>query len=58
MLIYEQLLQGLRQAFAFAISEIFLIVLTVILIAPVVHIFIKEIPLRKQNALDVSLGDK
>ena len=46
---FEQLLNVLRQALASALSEVFLIGLVVVLIALVIHLFIKEIPLRKQH---------
>jgi len=47
--LFEQLLQVLRQALDSALSEVFFIGLVVVALALVVHLFIKEIPLRKQH---------
>jgi predicted MFS family arabinose efflux permease len=47
--LFEQLLQVLRQALDSALSEVFLIGLFVVALAFVIHLFIREIPLRKQH---------
>jgi len=46
---FEQIIQSLRHALAFAVSEVFFIGFVITLIALAIHFFIKEIPLRKQN---------
>ena len=45
--IFEQVLQVLRQALNSALSEVFLVAFGGVLLALVIHVFIKEIPLRK-----------
>jgi EmrB/QacA subfamily drug resistance transporter len=45
----DQILQTMRQALAFAISQVFTIALGLILIGFIANLFIKEIPLRKQH---------
>lgn len=47
--IYDQLLHGLRQALALAITEAFLIGFFITLAALIVTFFLKEIPLRKHH---------
>ena len=47
--IFEQVLQALRHSLSSALSEVFLVGFGGVLLALVIHIFIKEIPLRKQN---------
>ncbi|MFC2033210.1 MDR family MFS transporter [Chloroflexota bacterium] len=47
--LFEQVLQVLRHALSTAISEVFLVSLGAVIIALVIQLFIKEIPLRKQN---------
>jgi EmrB/QacA subfamily drug resistance transporter len=48
---FEQVLQALRQALESALSEVFLIVTGVLIVAFIVNFFIKEIPLRKGHVL-------
>jgi EmrB/QacA subfamily drug resistance transporter len=45
----DQILQIMRQALAFAISQVFTIALGLILIGFIANLFIKEMPLRKQH---------
>ncbi len=52
-----QVLLALRQALDSALSLVFLIGLSTVLIALIVHFFIKEIPLRKQHILDEQPGN-
>ena len=47
--IFEQVLQALRHSLSSALSEVFLVGFGGVLLALVIHVFIKEIPLRKQN---------
>lgn len=47
--LFEQVLQVLRQALGSALSQVFLIGLFTLVIAFVINLFIKEIPLRKQH---------
>ncbi|MFC2003848.1 MDR family MFS transporter [Chloroflexota bacterium] len=47
--IFEQVVQVLRHSLSTAISEVFLISLGAVLLALVIYVFIKEIPLRKTN---------
>ena len=46
---FEQVVQVLRHSLSTAISEVFLISLGAVLLALVIYVFIKEIPLRKTN---------
>jgi predicted PurR-regulated permease PerM len=46
---FEQLLQTLRASLSSALSYIFFIGLFIVVIAWVVNLFLKEIPLRKHN---------
>ncbi|MBI2832378.1 MAG: MFS transporter [Chloroflexi bacterium] len=50
--LFQQILQTLREALSASLVEVFLISFVVVLVALVVHLFIKEIPLRKQHVLD------
>jgi EmrB/QacA subfamily drug resistance transporter len=47
----DQILQTMRQALSYAISQVFTIALGLILIGFIANLFIKEIPLRKQHDL-------
>jgi len=47
--VYQQLLLSLRQALAFAISQVFSMAFFLIVFAFIVSLFIKEVPLRKQH---------
>ncbi|MFC1995000.1 MDR family MFS transporter [Chloroflexota bacterium] len=47
--LFEQVLQMLRQALSAAISDVFLVSLGAVIMALVIQLFIKEIPLRKHN---------
>ena len=47
--LFEQVLQVLRHALSTAISDVFLVSLGAVIIALVIQLFIKEIPLRKHN---------
>jgi EmrB/QacA subfamily drug resistance transporter len=49
--LFDQLLHGLRQALASAISEVFLIGFAIALVGLVTTFFLKEIPLRKRNEM-------
>ncbi|MCX6003252.1 MAG: MDR family MFS transporter [Chloroflexi bacterium] len=49
--LFDQLLQVLRQSLSSAISKVFLVCLFIVIIAFVVNLFLKEIPLRKQHVL-------
>ena len=51
-LILEQVMQSLRNALDVALSDVFFIGLITLLIAFVINFFIKEVPLRKQHAVD------
>jgi EmrB/QacA subfamily drug resistance transporter len=53
----DQILQTMRQALAFAISQVFTIALGLILIGFVANFFIKEIPLRRQHDLSKSANN-
>jgi hypothetical protein len=54
--IFEQLLQTLRQALSSAISGVFLISLGTVLLALVIQLFVKEIPLRKHHVSSTTEG--
>ncbi len=45
----EQILQALRQALNYALSEVFLIGFFILIVAFIINLFIKEIPLRRQH---------
>ena len=47
--VFEQVIQALRLSLDSALSEIFFISFVTVIIAFIIHLFIKEIPLRKQN---------
>ncbi len=47
--LFGQLLQTLRQALSSSLSEVFIIALFIMIVAFLVNLFIKEIPLRKTN---------
>ncbi len=49
--LFEQVLQALRHALNSALSEIFLVGLGIIIVAFIVNLFIKEMPLRKQHTV-------
>ena len=49
--LFQQVLQALRQALDSALSQVFLVGLLILVVAFVVNLFIKEIPLRKQHML-------
>lgn len=51
--LFEQVLQALRGALQSALSEIFIIGLATVLVAFVINLFIKEIPLRKHHIIEV-----
>lgn len=46
--VFPQLLEVLRQALASALSQVFLIGLGILVVAFIINLFIKEVPLRKQ----------
>jgi EmrB/QacA subfamily drug resistance transporter len=48
---YEQTLQVLREALNYGLNEIFVIGLIVTILAFIINLFLKEIPLRKQHVL-------
>ncbi|MFC2068350.1 MDR family MFS transporter [Chloroflexota bacterium] len=54
--IFEQALQALRQALSSALSEVFFISFGAVLVALVIYVFIREIPLRKHNVLPRKAG--
>jgi EmrB/QacA subfamily drug resistance transporter len=56
--LYEQTFQALRQSLSSAISEAFLVSVAIMAIAFVANFFLKEIPLRKEHSLEVSLPEK
>jgi len=56
--LYEQTLQALRESLSAAISAVFLLSVLIMLIAFVVNFFLKEIPLRKEHSLEVTLPEK
>ena len=47
-------MQVLRQSLDFALTEVFLVGVGVLVIAFIVNLFIKEIPLRKQHVITES----
>ncbi|MBI5552796.1 MAG: MFS transporter [Desulfobacterales bacterium] len=47
--LFESLLQAMRQALQAALSQVFFVALLVIVVAFVVNLFLKEIPLRRQH---------
>jgi len=49
--LFEQVLQALRQALSSALSEVFLIGLFMLIVAFIVNLLIREIPLRKQHTV-------
>jgi hypothetical protein len=56
---YEQVMQALRQALCQGISHVFSISLGRVIIAFLVNLFIRELPLRKHHVLAESIaGDK
>ncbi|MBI4266796.1 MAG: MFS transporter [Chloroflexi bacterium] len=50
--LFQQLLEALRQALTTALSQLFLISLAVVLIAFVINLFLKEIPLRREHVTE------
>jgi hypothetical protein len=48
---YSQVIQALRESLVSAIAEVFLIALGVMVVAFIINLFIKEIPLRKRRDL-------
>jgi EmrB/QacA subfamily drug resistance transporter len=52
--LFDQVLQVLRQALDFALTEVFLVGVGVLGAAFIVNLFIKEIPLRKQHVITES----
>lgn len=48
---FQQIIQAMHQALSTAIAEVFFIGLLVVLIALVIHFFIREIPLRRYHVL-------
>jgi EmrB/QacA subfamily drug resistance transporter len=57
--IFEEILQALRQALDSALSEVFLVGFFILVLAFIVNLFIKEIPLRKQhNVVDLTSDDE
>ena len=50
--LFEQVLQALRQALSLALSEVFLIGLFMLIVAFIVNLLIREIPLRKHHTMD------
>jgi EmrB/QacA subfamily drug resistance transporter len=54
--LFEQTLAVLRQALASALSQVFLLALLILIAAFIVNLFIKEIPLQKQQMLAGDLG--
>lgn len=53
-LLYQQIIQALRESLSSALSEVFLIAFAVTVVAFVIHLFIKEVPLRRQHMPDDS----
>ena len=51
--LYEQVLQAMRGALESALSEVFIISLVAVLVAFVINLFIREVPLRKQHFAEV-----
>jgi len=49
--LFEEVLQALRQALSSALSEVFLIGLFILIVAFIVNLLIREIPLRKQHTV-------
>ena len=49
--LYKQLLQVLKQSLGSALSKVFFVGLLVLIVAFIVNLFIREIPLRKQHVL-------
>jgi len=50
---YDQVFLALRESLATAIAGIFLISMTVVIVAFIINLFIKEIPLRRQQNVSV-----
>jgi EmrB/QacA subfamily drug resistance transporter len=48
-ILFNQVIQALREGLSSALSEVFFIAFIVVIIALIVHLFIKEIPLRRQH---------
>lgn len=55
-MLFEQTLAVLRQALASALSQVFLLALLILIAAFIVNLFIKEIPLQKQQMPVGDLG--
>jgi hypothetical protein len=47
--VYNQIIEALRQSLMSALTEIFIIGLGVTIVAFIIHLFIREIPLRRQH---------
>jgi EmrB/QacA subfamily drug resistance transporter len=56
--LYKQLLQVLKQSLGSALSKVFFVGLLVLIVAFIVNLFIREIPLRKQHVLEDSTDDR
>ena len=48
----QQVAEGLRQALSSAIAEVFLYGMAAVVIAFVINLFIREVPLRREYTLD------
>jgi EmrB/QacA subfamily drug resistance transporter len=55
--LYDQTLQTLREALNSGLSQIFQVAFVMIVLAFIVNLFLREIPLRKQHILDESGGN-
>jgi predicted MFS family arabinose efflux permease len=47
--LFEQVIESLKSALSSAVTQVFLISFAIIIVAWIVNLFVKEIPLRKQN---------
>jgi EmrB/QacA subfamily drug resistance transporter len=56
--LHKQLLQVLKQSLGSALSKVFFVGLLVLVVAFIVNLFIREIPLRKQHVLADSTDDR
>ncbi len=54
---YDQTLQTLREALNSGLTQVFLVAFIMIVLAFVINLFLREIPLRKQHMLDESEGN-
>ncbi|MFC1861164.1 MDR family MFS transporter [Chloroflexota bacterium] len=53
--LFQEVLQALRQSLDIALSQVFLFAVFAVVIAFIINLFIKEIPLRKQHNMDTKL---